>query len=351
MSSPSPSKSSRRGAALARVLAPLVGAALVAGAVFAIGGSGVGRSWGAAQSYAIAPIVPLPVDPAKAALGGMLFEDERLSHDDQTSCATCHDLKKGGVGPSPAKPRNGAKSAFDTLSVFNAVFNYRLNWLGEFSSLEEAIDSAVDDPAELATNWNDVLTKLKADPLYAERFRALYGGGWDKAAVLDALVQFQRTLVTPDSRFDRFLRDQEGAITAEEEKGFRLFEGFGCIACHQGRNVGGNLVQKFGVFAKPAGDRKMMKPADLGRIAITGLERDRFVFRVPSLRNVAVTAPYLHDGSVASLEEVVAIMGRTQLGRELGTSDIDLIVKFLRTLTGRYQGVPLDQAEDVVAAK
>jgi cytochrome c peroxidase len=312
------------------------------GAVFLLGVAGSAVGQGETVTHAIAPLVALETNAEKTALGRTLFEDVRLSHGEQVSCASCHDLKKGGVDSGKPRPKTGRESGFDTLSVFNAALNYRLNWLGEFESLEEANDSSISDPGEMATTWSAVLRKLRADSDYVARFDAIYGTAWGKAAVLDALVEFQRSLITPDSRFDRFLRNQEGAITAEEEQGYRLFDGFGCIACHQGRNVGGNLLQKFGVFSKPDQKRKTFKDADLGRIAVTGLERDRFVFRVPSLRNVAVTAPYLHDGSVASLEEIVAIMGRTQLGRELKQPDISLIVKFLRTLTGEYQGVPLD---------
>jgi cytochrome c peroxidase len=189
-----------------------------------------------------------------------------------------------------------------------------------------------------------VLATLNADAWYSDRFRAIYGRGWGRSEVLQALAEFQRSLVTPNSRFDRFLEGQADALTAEEAQGYRLFQDLGCMSCHQGRNVGGSLVQKFGVFAGPRDTaNRDLRGADIGRFAITGLERDRHVFRVPSLRNVAVTAPYLHDGRVARLDEVVDIMGRMQLGRDLSRHDIDAIVKFLRTLTGEYKGVPLDQ--------
>ncbi|MET0313672.1 MAG: cytochrome c peroxidase [Hansschlegelia sp.] len=327
----------------------LAAAALVAGVVFVVGVLGTAESRG--DSNAITPIAALSTNPDKVALGKRLFYDARLSNDGRTSCADCHDLAKGGVDSGKARAKTTGDSGFDTLSVFNAALNYRLNWLGEFGSLEESNDASISDPNEMATSWSAVLHTLQGDPVYSAEFEEVYGPDWDKRAVLDALVEFERSLVTPDSRFDRFLRGQEGAIDAEEEQGYRLFEGYGCISCHQGRNVGGNLLQKFGVFANPNNAQRQFKRADLGRITLTGLERDRFVFRVPSLRNVAMTAPYLHDGSVGTLEEVVAIMGRTQLGRELDQQDIALIVKFLRTLTGKYQGVSLDKSETSGKAK
>jgi cytochrome c peroxidase len=164
-------------------------------------------------------------------------------------------------------------------------------------------------------------------------------GHRQKTAQDDALASFQRSLVTPGARFDRYLNGQRDAISSEEEHGYQLFKSYGCIACHQGVNVGGNLLQKFGIFYDPymlRGTR--VTDADLGRFAMTGIESDRLVFRVPSLRNVAVTAPYLHDGSAASLPEAVTIMARVQLGRDLPDRDRDPIVKFLGTLTGEYQG-------------
>jgi cytochrome c peroxidase len=164
--------------------------------------------------------------------------------------------------------------------------------------------------------------------------------------VLDALAIFQRSLITPNARFDRYLKGERDAITADEERGYQLFKAYGCIACHQGANVGGNLFQKFGIFQDLFAGQKTLTKADLGRFTITGVESDRHVFRVPSLRNVAVTAPYFHDGRTASLADAVKIMARNQLGRELDQRDADLIVKFLGTLTGEYRGQPLTSAAD-----
>jgi cytochrome c peroxidase len=186
-----------------------------------------------------------------------------------------------------------------------------------------------------------LLATLRADSDYRRAFAAIYGGDIRREQILDALAAYQRSLVTPNARFDRYLRGEPGAITPEEEHGYRLFKAYGCIACHQGANVGGNLFQKFGIFADPFAGRDAATRADLGRFTITGDEADRHVFRVPSLRNAALTAPYFHDGSAKSLEEAVEIMARNQLGRTLAEREVALIVAFLRTLTGERGGRPL----------
>jgi cytochrome c peroxidase len=187
------------------------------------------------------------------------------------------------------------------------------------------------------TSWAELLPKLQQDVSYPREFTHAYGGGPTRPRVLDALAAFQRSLATPNSRFDRYLRGEGDALAPAEEQGYRLFKSYGCIACHQGANLGGNLFQRVGIF----GDLfppHMASEADLGRLSITGIESDRKVFRVPGLRNVAVTAPYFHGGQTASLSEAVEIMARSQLGRELPAQDVDLIVRFLHALTGEYQG-------------
>jgi cytochrome c peroxidase len=187
-------------------------------------------------------------------------------------------------------------------------------------------------------SWEEVLARLRADPGYRAAFAQTYGGNATRVSVLDALATFQRSLLTPEAPFDRFLRGERGAIDPGQERGYELFKAYGCIVCHQGMNVGGNLFQRFGIFYDPFARRATMSQADLGRFAVTGKEADRYVFRVPSLRNVAATAPYFHDGGTATLTEAVEIMARSQLGRELPTPDRDAIVAFLRTLAGEYEG-------------
>jgi cytochrome c peroxidase len=296
-----------------------------------------------AGSVDVEPITPIPradVDATKVELGRKLFHDGRLSQTNAVACASCHRLEGGGAdGRSRPLGADARPLDFNSPSIFNAALNYRLNWRGNFRTLEEQNEAVLLDRRLMNTTWEQLLAKLRDDEDYVRAFTALYGNGPERTHVLDALASFQRSLVTPDAPFDRYLNGQRDAISSEEEHGYQLFKSYGCIACHQGVNVGGNLLQKFGIFYDPYMLRGMrVTDADLGRFAITGSESDRLVFRVPSLRNVAVTAPYLHDGSAASLPEAVTIMARVQLGRGLPDRDIDLIVKFLGTLTGEYQG-------------
>lgn len=162
--------------------------------------------------------------------------------------------------------------------------------------------------------------------------------------MLDALASFERSLITPNSRFDRYLRGERSALTTTEQRGYELFKSYGCVACHQGMNIGGNLFQKFGVFEDPVTRAPPNAPVDLGRYRVTKVTRDRGVFRVPSLRNVAVTGPYFHDGRAATLEEAVETMADLQLGRKLSLEEIGLIAQFLHSLTGEYGGKPLAAA-------
>lgn len=294
---------------------------------------------GSAEVEPITPVGPAATDPAKAELGRKLFHDVRLSKGNTTACVSCHRLDSGGGDDRSRSPgADGRPLDFNSPTVFNVALNYRLNWRGNFRTLEQQNESVLLNPRVMNTTWEDLLPKLGADQDYVRSFSALYGRGPERAHVLDALAAFQRSLLTPNARFDRYLNGQHDAITPREQRGYQLFKSYGCIACHQGMNVGGNLLQRFGVFDNPFTQRGRVTDADLGRFVVTGIEDDRHVFRVPSLRNVAVTAPYFHDGSASTLAEAVDIMARVQLGRDLPSEDIDLIVEFLGTLTGEYQG-------------
>jgi cytochrome c peroxidase len=290
------------------------------------------------------PIEPLPLtvelDPARVALGEKLFNDPRLSHDNAMPCSRCHQLAQGGDdGLRRSITNSGAPDVINAPTVFNSAFNFRQTWRGAFRTLEEQAQADLHNPRHAATTWAELLPKLEADPEYLAQFRQAYPDGLRQENVLDAIATFERSLVTPNARFDRYLRGDQRALSVEEQRGYRLFKSYGCIACHQGINVGGNLFQKFGqfedYFARRGGP---VTDADLGRYLVTRRAEDRYVFRVPSLRNVALTAPYLHDGSVKTLEEMVRIMARAQLGRRLPEEDVRAIVKFLHTLTGEYRG-------------
>ena len=293
------------------------------------------------------PIRPLPrtveVDAAKAALGERLFHERRLSADDTVSCASCHDLRRGGVDRRACSVGIlGRQGAVNAPTVYNSAFNFRQFWDGRAADLHEQAGGPIHNPKEMDSNWEQVIAKLRADQGYRRDFAAAYRGEISAETIADAIVQFERTLLTPDAPFDRWLRGERDALSAEAREGYRLFKGYGCTSCHQGVGVGGNMYQKFGLFGDYFADRaEAEKAPDRGRFNVTGREEDRHYFKVPSLRNVALTAPYFHDGSVPELAQAVVIMGRYQLGRELPAEDVARIVAFLQSLTGTYRGEPL----------
>ncbi|MCX8017761.1 MAG: c-type cytochrome, partial [Rhodocyclaceae bacterium] len=265
----------------------------------------------------------------------------RLSRDNSLACSGCHDLERGGVDHRPVSIGvGGAVGGINAPTVFNSAYNFVQFWDGRAATLEEQAAGPVHNPLEMDSNWPEVIAKLSADASYREAFAALYRDGITPANIVDAIATFERTLVTPDARFDRYLRGEQNVLTPLELEGWRRFRDLGCTSCHQGMLLGGNMFQKFGVLRDYFGNRPTTS-ADLGRYNVTGREEDRHVFKVPSLRNVALTAPYFHDASAADLAQAVATMGRHQLGRELSPRDIEAIVAFLHTLTGQWRGKPL----------
>ncbi len=298
------------------------------------------------------PIAPLPLasaeHPAKTALGERLFGDVRLSRDRSMSCLTCHQFERGGADGLPvARRADGSSLARNTPTIFNVDFNYFYNWDGSTQALEAHAEKLLLNPDVMDANWPELLGRLRADPSYVAAFKSTYSDGLNKASVLDALAVYERSLITPNARFDRYLRGRRDALTEEERQGYRLFKSYGCVACHQGMNVGGNMFQRFGIFPysrAPAYPGQPDDRVDYGRFQVTQVERDRHVFRVPSLRNVALTAPYFHNGKAATLEAAVDTMAQVQLGKTLTPEEIELIVRFLHTLTGEYRGQPLTPA-------
>jgi len=285
------------------------------------------------------PIKPLPsdlkLDARKVELGRTLFVDTRFAKDNSVACASCHDFSHGGADPRPRSIGvHGELGGANAPTVFNSGLNFRQTWNGSGASLEDFLERLIKNPKVFGSEWTDVVARLRQDRAMAAQFADVYPDGITSKNTIDAIATFVRSLTTP-SRFDRFLRGDAGAITTEELQGYNKFKSYGCVACHQGVNVGGNMFQKFGVF----GDTDPRHgSSDLGRYNVTKVVRDRGVFRVPSLRNVAVTAPYFHDGRAASLDVAVDTMARVQLGRNLSPEETALIVQFLRTLTGRYRG-------------
>lgn len=283
------------------------------------------------------PVLPLPdavpFDAAKAHLGRQLFHDTRLSGDQTRSCASCHDLSRHGVDGRPVslgvQNRPGTMNA---PSVFNSGFNFVQFWDGRAASLEEQVDGPIHNPVEMDSNWTEVLSRLNQDPQMVQQFQTAFSDQIRIEHIRSALAEFQRSLVTADSRFDRYLKGDTEAITPFELNGYQLFKAYGCTACHQGQLLGGNLYATMGQFGNYFEDRGHISRRDLGRFNLTNKSHHRHQFKVPSLRNSAVTGPYFHDGSVTSLYEVVRIMGRYQLGREIPPEDVAQIVAFLISL-------------------
>jgi cytochrome c peroxidase len=272
------------------------------------------------------PITPIPqppaADPAKLALGERLFGDPRLSRDGKLACSSCHDLQTNGAGNREYDVHDQSKHPFNTPTVFNAALNFRLNWEGNFRTLEAHVESSLENPVNMRTSVDEVVGKLNADPDMVRQFRAAYEQAPDRTSFLNALATFERSLLTPGSRFDRWLGGDASALSTEELNGYQLFKALGCSSCHQGVNVGGNLFQRQGIFRPLASP----KPE---------------VVRVPSLRNVATTPPYFHDGSEPNLGDAVRKMAGAQLDRNLSDQQVNAIVAFLRTLTGDYRGRPV----------
>lgn len=291
-------------------------------------------------------IEPIPLvrklDERKVKLGEKLFNEPKLSKDNSISCAYCHSLKTGGVDRLRySRGVNQALGVVNTPTVFNIEFNFKMHWNGVVATLEEQVDKPVYSERVMASSWPEIVSKLDKSNDYTSMFAKIYRNGINSDNIKDAIATYERSLYTPNSRFDKYLRGEQNVLTAEEQEGYRRFKAYGCVSCHQGINIGGNLFQDFGLFGNYFEDRGNVTKADLGRFNVTGNEEDRYRFRVPSLRNIELTPPYFHDGTAETLEEAVKLMGKYQLGRRLSKQDNELIAEFLKTLTGEYQGKPL----------
>lgn len=275
---------------------------------------------------------PAGLDPRKVALGRALFFDPMLSRDQSVSCATCHDFAKGGGDGLPVSLGvAGARGGANAPTVFNTALNVAQFWDGRAATLEEQVDGPLVNPVEMAADWPMVLERLRRSS-HGAAFLRIYGGPPDAASVRDAIASFEKSLVTLDSPFDRWLAGDDSALSADQKRGYALFKSYGCASCHQGAAVGGNMFQKFGFFGDWFADRGRSTPEDLGRFNVTKRAADRHVFKVPSLRLATLTAPYFHDGSVPDLKEAIRLMGRYQLGRDIDGRDVDLMVSFLGSL-------------------
>jgi len=297
--------------------------------------------------FELEPIQPLPegiaLNEEKVVLGNRLYHDTRLSGDNSVSCATCHDLAKGGTDQTPTSTGiGGAVGPINAPTTYNSGLFLRQFWDGRAADLEEQAAGPVHNPNEMGSNWDEVIPKLEEDPAYVEAFAALYPDqGITGDSIVDAIAVFERSLITPNSRFDRFLKGDGEAITEQELRGYELFKSIGCANCHVGAAVGGQSFERMGLKADYFADRGNIKEVDAGQFNFTEKEGDRFKFKVPTLRNIAVTFPYFHDGQTADLKDAVLIMSKYQEGRQLSDEEADLIVAFLKTLTGEYRGEAL----------
>lgn len=293
---------------------------------------------------ALRPLPELPpLRPESVALGARLFADTRLSADYSLACASCHRFDLGGADGQPVSVGIlGREGGINAPTVFNSGLSFVQFWDGRALTLQEQAAGPIHNPLEMGASWSLVIERLGADESMREAFRLAYPDGLTAANIADAIASFEQSLLTLDSPFDRYLRGDEEALDELARAGYQRFRDFGCVSCHQGVLLGGNMFQKFGVLGDYFADRPLTA-ADLGRYNVTGREEDRHVFKVPGLRNVALTAPYFHDGSAPTLEVAVAIMGRYQLGRDLAAEDVKAIVAFLNSLTGRIPAIGRDE--------
>lgn len=299
------------------------------------------------------PLQPLRapdgLDERMVALGNDLFNDTRLSADGTLACASCHVIAEGGDDGRALSVGIGSQlGKVNAPTVLNSSENFVQFWDGRAKTLHEQVAFPVRDPREMGADWKKVVERVAADPDYALRFATLFDDGVTQKNMATAIAVFEETLVAVGSSFDRWLEGDEAALTPDEVAGYELFKSVGCVACHQGRNVGGNMFQRFGVIGDYFEDRGDIQESDYGRFNVTKKESDRFVFRVPSLRMVEHTAPYFHDGSAETLEDAVRVMIKYQLGRRLDDNEVDKIVAFLRTLDG---GIPKHRAAEVQPLK
>ena len=284
------------------------------------------------------PIRPIPrhvpYDKEKAALGKLLFMDPRISSDGTVSCVSCHDFDHGGADPRPVSIGvHGTKGNANAPTVFNAYFNFRQFWNGRAKDLKDQANGPIHNPIEMNMVPSAIEKYLRTNPWYDEKFRYIYGRSPRYEDMLDAIAEFEKALYTPNCTFDRYLRG-EAPLSPLEKEGYRLFKTLGCITCHNGINIGGNSFQKMGIIV-PYPWREDYPD----RYAITHDPRDKNVYKVPTLRNIVLTAPYFHDGSAATLKEALQKMAYHNLGFKLNPSEIAALVAFLTTLTGEKPAI------------
>lgn len=292
----------------------------------------------------------VPVDVRKVILGKMLFHDVRLSADNTVSCSSCHGLDTGGVDNKAfSEGVGGQLGGVNAPTVYNALYNFVQFWDGRAATLADQAAGPPLNPVEMACkSFDEICEKLKADEAFNKAFTEVYPDGINQANLTNAIQEFEKTLLTPNSRFDKYLKGDQTAMNAEEVAGYDLFKKYDCATCHVGENMGGQSYELMGIKHDYFADRGTeLTVEDNGRFKETKDERDRHRFKVPGLRNVALTAPYYHDATQATLEDAVISMAKYEVGVDLSEQEVKQIVAFLKTLTGEYQGKLLTNANDV----
>lgn len=295
--------------------------------------------------------VDIPADnkmtEEKILLGKTLYFDPRLSKDGTVSCNSCHNVMAGGEDNRAFSAGVGAKlGGRSAPTVWNSAFLSVQFWDGRAATLEDQAKGPLTNPVEMAMpNHNLVMERIAKIPGYKPMFDKAFGTG-DNLTIdnlAKAIAAYERTLVTPNSRFDKYISGNKKALTETEIKGFELVKTTGCFACHSGPNfagpklpVGVGFFMKFPTFPGSVYDKKYKFMDDTGKHSVTGAESDKHMWRVPTLRNIALTAPYFHNGSVATLDEAVRVMAKTQLNKDLSDSEVQSMVAFLKTLTGEF---------------
>lgn len=276
--------------------------------------------------------LPLKADyhQQKAKLGKKLFFDNRLSKNNSISCASCHDLYNGGDdGLKFSFGIDGKIGNINSPTVLNSRYNFVQFYNGKAQTLKDQAAFPIQNPIEMGSKFENIIIKLKKDNEYIKEFNSLYKQGISKDSILDALSEFEKSLITP-SRYDKYLRGDKQALTSIEKEGLKLFKKYGCISCHNGINLGSNIYQKLGLFKE-----YKFKNKNLGLYDLTKNENDKYYFKVPTLRNIELTSPYFHGGDTNSLKEAIAIMGEYQLGIVFEDKQIIKIEAFLKSLTGQ----------------
>ncbi|CAK8714919.1 MAG: cytochrome c peroxidase [Candidatus Electronema aureum] len=298
-------------------------------AVIFLAATTAGAAWAEEPIKPITP--PKEINQAKAELGKKLFFDPRLSKSGFISCNSCHNLSIGGSDNLKTSiGHNWQKGPINAPTVLNSSLSFVQFWDGRADSLKAQAGGPIANPGEMALTHALAEGILTSIPGYVTEFKQVFGDNKiDIDRVTDAIAEFEKTLVTPNSRFDKWLLGDVKAVTEQELAGYKLFKDFGCISCHYGESVGGGTFHKMGMVE----EYKAKSPAE-GRKAVTGKDEDRFMFKVPNLRNVELTYPYFHDGEAETLTEAVDVMGRLQLGKKLSDTENAQIVAFLKSLTG-----------------